>query len=99
MSSGVYLGMKEKFIQIFNQASEIHLPTQLIMSDTDPVNSSSEALKFFDGISSTKKSLKFFEGGRHELINDICRDEVFKTISGFLEEISGQISAQIGDKS
>ena len=90
MSPGVYLGIKENFIKIFKQASEINLSTHLLMSDSDPVNSSAEALKFFDALSSTKKSLKFFEDARHELINDTCRDETCIIISEYLEQIGGQ---------
>jgi alpha-beta hydrolase superfamily lysophospholipase len=89
MSSGVYLGMKDSFQKIFSEAGEITLPTQLIMSDSDPVNSSPEALRFFDLLGSTKKSLKIFDGAKHELINDTCRADVCKTISEFLQQLGG----------
>ncbi len=89
MSSGVYLGMKQEFLKIFDRAGEITVPTQLIMSDADPVNSSPEALRFFDLLSSTKKSLKIFDGAKHELINDTCRNDVFKIISEFLQQLGG----------
>lgn len=89
MSPGVYLGMKDAFQKIFSGASNITLPTQLVMSDSDPVNSSPEALRFFDLLGSTKKSLKIFDGAKHELINDTCRNDVFKTISEFLQQLGG----------
>jgi len=85
ISSGVYLGMKREFIRIQNHASEITLPTLLHISDHDPVVSSPAAMKYFEQISSEQKELKIFEGGKHELYNDICREDVFKVVIQFLK--------------
>lgn len=90
ISAGVYLGFKREFQNILSHAQAITLPTLLIMSDSDPVNSSPDALKFFDSIASTNKSLKIFDGAKHELFNDICREEAFKTVSEFLQQFGGQ---------
>lgn len=90
ISSGVYLGFKREFQNILSHAQSITLPTLLMMSDSDPVNSSPDALKFFDSIASTNKSLKLFDGAKHELFNDICRDEAFKAVSEFLQQFGGQ---------
>lgn len=85
ISSGVYLGMKREFVRVQNHASEITLPTLLHISDHDPVVSSPAALKFFENISSSEKELKIFEGAKHELYNDICREDVFKVVIQFLK--------------
>jgi alpha-beta hydrolase superfamily lysophospholipase len=85
ISSGVYIGMKREFPKVQAHASEITLPTLLHISDQDPVVSSPAALKFFDHISSERKELKIVEGGKHELYNDICREEVFKVVIQFLK--------------
>jgi alpha-beta hydrolase superfamily lysophospholipase len=90
ISSGVYLGFKREFQNILSHAQSITLPTLLIMSDSDPVNSSPDALNFFDSIASTNKSLKIFDGAKHELFNDTCRDEAFKAVSEFLQQFGGQ---------
>jgi len=89
ISSGVYLGFKREFEKIVHTAQAINLETQLIMSDSDPVNSSPEALKFFDSLSSSKKSLKIFDGAKHELFNDTCRNEAYKIVSEFLQQLGG----------
>lgn len=85
ISSGVYLGMKENFPLLFEQAQQIQIPTFLHISDNDPVVSSTEALRFFDLITSENKGLKIIEGGKHELYNDICRLDVFKSVFEFLK--------------
>jgi alpha-beta hydrolase superfamily lysophospholipase len=85
ISSGVYLGMKREFVRVQNHASAITLPTLLHISDHDPVVSSPAALKFFENISSTEKELKIYEGAKHELYNDICREDVFKVVILFLK--------------
>lgn len=87
ISSGVYLGFKREFQNILTHAQSITLPTQLIMSDSDPVVSSPAALQFFDTIASTKKSLKIIDGAKHELFNDTCRDEAFNAVSEFLQTL------------
>lgn len=90
ISAGVYLGIKRELARISTHAQMITLPTQLIMSDSDPVNSSPEALKFFDSIVSTQKSLKIFDSAKHELFNDTCRDDVYKIVSEYLQQLGGK---------
>lgn len=86
ISSGVYLGFKREFPFVLARAHEIKLPSFLSVSDQDPVVSSEAALKFFDLIDSNIKGLKIVEGGKHELYNDIVRDEVFKAVVGFADQ-------------
>lgn len=89
ISAGVYLGFKNEFLKMNETIQSISLQTLLLMSDSDPVNSSPDALKYFDALSSTQKSLKIFEGAKHELFNDTCRDEAYKTVSDFLQQLGG----------
>lgn len=85
ISSGVYMGFKREFEKIPTRAHEITLPTMLLISDADPIVSTAAAIKFFDLISSKDKTLKIIENGRHELFNDICRSEAYKSVQQFLE--------------
>lgn len=86
ISSGVYLGFKREFPIVAARASEIKLPSFLSVSDNDPVISSEAALKVFDLIDTNTKGLKIIEGGRHELYNDICRQDVFKAVIDFADQ-------------
>lgn len=86
ISSGVYLGFKKEFPVVMARASEITLPSFLSVSDSDPVISSEAALKVFDLFESSIKGLKIIEGGRHELYNDICRQDVYKPVIEFANQ-------------
>ena len=85
ISSGVYLGFKREFQRCAQRAQDIEIPTLLILSDKDPIISSTAAMKIFDLFSSNDKSLKIFEGARHEIFNDTCREEAFKSVQNFLD--------------
>ena len=91
ISSGVYLGMKKEFPKVQLKASEITLPTLLHISDNDPIVSSPSAMKFFEQISSEQKELKIVGGGKHELYNDICREEVFKVVINFVNKFKEKV--------
>lgn len=86
ISAGVYLGFKREFQRILSKAGDITIPTLLHISDNDPVVSTDSALKFFDALSSENKTLKIIESGKHELYNDIVRDEIFKVVIDFLKQ-------------
>jgi lysophospholipase len=83
ISAGVFLGFKREFAKLVTTAASIHLPTLLHISDNDPVVSSAQAQVFFDNLASTDKEIKYFEGGKHELYNDICREDVYKLVIDF----------------
>lgn len=93
ISAGVFLGMKREFAKIKQRAQEITLPTALHISDHDPVVSSPSALQFFDHIQSDRKEIKIVEGGRHELYNDICREDVFKFVIQYLKPYLEKVSS------
>lgn len=85
ISSGVYLGFKREFQRCAQRAADIQVPTLLILSDNDPIISSTAAMKIFDQFSNPEKSLKIFENAKHEIFNDTCRDEAFKAVQQFLD--------------
>jgi lysophospholipase len=82
-SAGVFLGAKREHALAIDYAEQITLPTYMSISDHDPVVSTEAALAFFNSLSSKEKTLKIIDGAKHELYNDSCRDEVFKSISEF----------------
>jgi alpha-beta hydrolase superfamily lysophospholipase len=86
ISAGVYLGMKREFTKWPSRAHEIELPTLMVISDQDPVVSSTAALKYFDLLGSNNKSLKIFDGAKHEIFNDTVRTEAFKNVSEFINQ-------------
>lgn len=84
ISTGVFIGIKRELKNLESKLSDIKLPTFMSISDHDPVVSTSAAISFFNSISSVDKTLKIIDGAKHELYNDTCRDEVFKSVSDFI---------------
>lgn len=66
------------------------LPVLLFSGDMDPVGSYGKGVRqVYDRLSRAgceRVALKLYEGGRHEMHNEINRDEVFGDIIRFLEE-------------
>lgn len=86
ISSGIYLGMVENFELIKSQANKIKIPTFIQISETDPVVSTQAAKDFFQKIgSSEKRILLYGDGAKHEMYNDIHRENVYKDLKKFLE--------------
>lgn len=67
------------------------MPTLVISGADDPVGDYGKGTKFvFDSLKAAGVSnltLKLYEGARHELFNEINRDEVFCDIGGWLSEV------------
>jgi len=87
ISAAVYLGSLISMKQINQRASEIKIPTLLQISQTDPVVDSEQARKFFSEISTTNKSLHQYPERRHEIYNDLGREEVFSDLKAFLDSL------------
>lgn len=83
ISTGVYLAFLREFERVVNTAGSITLPTLLHISDNDPVVSTAQAKVFFENLAATDKELKIYDGGKHELYNDIVREDVYKVVIDF----------------
>lgn len=88
LSSKVYLGMKENFYFLFDRASRITLPTLFQIAEQDPVVSSPAAKDFFEKLGSTKKRILVYgDDAKHEIYNDIIRDQAFQDLKKYLDSI------------
>ncbi len=87
VSSKVYLGMKENFSFLPERAAKITLPTLFQISDQDPVVSTSAAKEFFERLGSAKKRILVYgDGAKHEIYNDIIREQVFLDLKKYLDQ-------------
>ncbi len=88
MSSKVYLGMKENFSTLLERASRITLPTLFQVAEQDPVVSTPAAKEFFERLGSSKKRILVYgDGAKHEIYNDIMREQVFQDLKKYLDGI------------
>ncbi len=85
--ASVYLGFLETFPIIQARASEIRFKTLMQLSDKDPVVSTSEALRFFEHLGSGEKELKIYKDAKHEIYNDIIREQAFEDLRTFLRGV------------
>lgn len=84
ISSGAFLGFLESFDFVRPRAQDVKIPALFLISDSDPVVSSTEARQFFDSMGSKDKEIFVYSGAKHELFNDIIRNTVFADLKKFL---------------
>lgn len=86
MSPGVYLGIVESFEFVHTRASQIKIPTLIQVSSNDPVVSTKESERFYSNLGSSNKQILTYEGAKHEMYNDIHREQVYKDLKKFLDQ-------------
>lgn len=86
MSSGVYLGSLNTMSLVRAGCAKFNYPCLFQMSDTDPVTSFTDANTIFENLSSQDKSFKVYKNRKHELYNDLDRNEVFIDLKEFLRQ-------------
>lgn len=86
ISSTVYLGFLESFPWIQERAENFTSPLLLQISDSDPVVSTEKALEFYNKAGSTDKTQHIYSDSKHEIYNDINRQEVYKDLIDFLKK-------------
>lgn len=90
ISPGVYLGMHEAFSFVGPRADLIQTPTLFQLPEADPVVSTPASTAFFEKLGSPQKTLKIYgDGARHEMYNDLHREQVFADLKGFLQTYLG----------
>jgi len=80
----VYMGFLESFKFVHERASQLKFKTLFQISDKDPVISSSEAIRFFEALGSPEKEIKIYKDAKHEIYNDIIREQAFEDLRKFL---------------
>ncbi|MGZ3774563.1 MAG: alpha/beta hydrolase [Pseudobdellovibrionaceae bacterium] len=89
ISPGAFLGFLESFEYVLPRANEIKKPALFIVSDSDPVVSTSQVKLFYEKLGSPQKELFIYPGAKHELINDTIRSTVFADVKKFLDGFLG----------
>ncbi len=84
ISSGVFLSFSEVFEILNLEAEKIKLPTVLMVPEDDLVVSTPKSLELLERFGSQDKTKIIFPEARHELVNDVCRPEVFQTMKEHL---------------
>jgi len=85
MSSGVYLGSLAAMELVKAKVQRIQVPTLLQIAEKDPVVSTEKNLAMFKKLGSKEKLLKVYPDRKHELFNDLGREEVLHDLHDFLQ--------------
>lgn len=92
LSAGVYLGSIRQMEIVMAKAPEFTIPTLFQCPEKDPVCSTEATRKLSEAMSSSPHKLLIYgDGARHEMYNDINRNEVYKDMENYLEShLSGK---------
>ncbi|HEY8269911.1 MAG TPA: lysophospholipase [Pseudobdellovibrionaceae bacterium] len=82
--AAVYLGFLESFKFVYEGIPQLKVKTLFQISDKDPVISSAEAMRFFEHFGSLEKEIKIYKDAKHEIYNDIIREQAFEDLRHFL---------------
>ena len=85
MSSGAYLGAQEAQKIVLSQPEIWQGRMLFLLAENDPVVKTATTLDFVEHLK-TEKICCVFPDRRHELINDLGRDEVFDKIKHFIQQ-------------
>jgi len=80
----VYMGFLESFTFVQSHAADLKVKTLFQISDKDMVVSSPEAIRFFENLGSPEKEIKIYKDARHEIYNDIIREQAYDDLRKFL---------------
>lgn len=85
VSPGAFLGFLDSFEFVNPRANQLKKPALVIVSDADPVISTTAAKALYEHLGTTEKELYVYPGAKHELINDTIRQTVYADIKKFLD--------------
>jgi alpha-beta hydrolase superfamily lysophospholipase len=85
MSSGVYLGSLATMELVKAKTQRIQIPTLLQIAENDPVVSTEKNLTLFKKLGAKEKILKVYPDRKHEIYNDLGREEVLQDLHDFLQ--------------
>jgi alpha-beta hydrolase superfamily lysophospholipase len=86
ISAGVYLGSVATIEILRQNMSKIETPTLLQIPADDPVVGSKTSQELFQKLGASHKVLKIYPDRKHEIYNDLGRDEVFKDVVDFIHK-------------
>lgn len=86
ISSGTFEGAKVAMDAVLGAADYFTGPMLLLGPESDPVVSTEKFLKFAHSVPKGKSELHQFQGRKHEIFNDLGREEVFDVVRGFIKK-------------
>lgn len=85
ISAGVYIGMLNALEYIKNRIDKVKIPMFCQISDTDEIVNSEKTMQIFNGLQSKNSILRVYRNRKHEIYNDLDREEVFSDLIKYLK--------------
>lgn len=86
ISPAVYFGMIEGFKTVSAGASQLDLPVLMQLAGVDNIVSTPAAQDVFAQLPSKRKVLQLYPESRHEIYNDLDRDQAFADLRKFINQ-------------
>ena len=86
VTPGWFLEVEKAQERVRQRAPDITLPALFLVGDADPVADPTAAQAMYDALGSEDKTLHLYEGFRHEVFNEIGREEVFTDLIAWLQD-------------
>jgi lysophospholipase len=90
ISPGVFLGFKEAMEQIKNRGAKMKHPLLMQIPTGDPICNPDISIAFFESATSDLKQLCTYEDAKHEIYNDIIREQAYADLANFLIKIEAE---------
>ncbi len=84
ISSRLLIGVHELGARIVADAAAITVPTQLLVSGSDPVVRAAPQHRFFDSLGATVKERHILPGFRHDALSERDREPVMEAVRAFI---------------
>jgi lysophospholipase len=72
--------------EVLGRAAALQCPVLLVVGSDDKVASVPTARRFFDSLGTTDKTVREYAGMRHEVLNELGKEEVFRDICRWISE-------------
>jgi lysophospholipase len=72
--------------EVLAHGASIHCPVLLLLGTDDRIASATTSRQFFDTLGTADRTLREYPGMRHELLNELGKEEVFRDICRWISE-------------
>jgi alpha-beta hydrolase superfamily lysophospholipase len=80
-----FIQSKRAQLEVMLRAPEYHWPTLFLLGGADPIAAGDAGRSFFERAGSADKQLKTYDGFRHEILNEVGREQVYADIDAWLD--------------
>jgi alpha-beta hydrolase superfamily lysophospholipase len=84
ISTRLYFAMREMGEQVLAEAGRLRLPLLLLHGEDDPITCARTTAEFYARAGSADKTLRTYPGVRHEIHNDLGREQVLAEVADWL---------------